>query len=390
MKDRGARIAAWYRRLSPRAVDALIALLVYAEATLEIGTSSGTSSGKAWAQLVALGVAVAVLLRRRLPLSSLVLAMCSILAMSLLEKAVVDATSGPWLASLFVVFSFSLQTGDRRRLALGAAAALASGVLSALTDQYPTRPEDLVFVALLVVAAPFGAGQLIRGRIALNRALRAKLAAAEAERAVAAEAAAADERTRIAGELHDVVAHALGAMTVQASAARRLADRDHERAREAFRAVEETGREALTELRRLLGVLRREDDEIALAPQPRLANVGDLARRTRAAGLPVAVTVEGQAPASVPPGIDLTGYRLVQEALVEALERGRAGSAEVRVRYRPDGLEIEVVDDGRGGEERSLLGMRERVRVYGGHFATGPVDGGGHRIHARLPLEVPV
>ena len=137
-----------------------------------------------------------------------------------------------------------------------------------------------------------------------------------------------EERTRIAGELHDVVAHALSAMTVQAAAARRLTERDPEKAAVAFATVEHTGREALTELRRLLGVLRREDEELALAPQPSLAHIGGLASRVTSAGLPVALSISGE-PRPLPAGVDLTAYRVVQEALGGARDRGQAGRAEV-------------------------------------------------------------
>jgi signal transduction histidine kinase len=227
----------------------------------------------------------------------------------------------------------------------------------------------------------------MRHRARLHDTLVEKARRLERERDARAESAAEQERTRIAGELHDVVAHALGAMTVQAAAARRLTTRDAERAGTAFEAIEGTGREALTELRRLLGVLRREDDESELGPQPRLAAVAELVARTRAAGLPVELTVEGVPLADLPAGVDLTAYRVVQEALGEALHSGGAGQATVRVRYAGDRIEIEIFDDGLRAAGRRLLGMRERVRVYGGELEAGPRRDGGHRVLARLPLE---
>ena len=181
-----------------------------------------------------------------------------------------------------------------------------------------------------------------------------------------------------------MVAHALSAMTVQAAGARRLAAKDPARAEAAFAAVEGTGREALTELRRLLGVLRKEDEELALAPQPSLAHVAALARRTRAAGLPVDVTVSGE-PRPLPTGVDLTAYRVVQEALGRARDAGHAGRAEVRVAYGAEEVRVEVVDDGVPGGRR-LLGMRERVAVYGGELSTAVAEGGGWSVSARLPV----
>jgi signal transduction histidine kinase len=194
-----------------------------------------------------------------------------------------------------------------------------------------------------------------------------------------------EERTRIAGELHDVVAHALSAMVVQASAARRLVPRDPERAQAAFASVEVTGRDALTEIRSLLGVLRREDEDLALAPQPSLAHVSSLVKRTAAAGLPVDLHVEGDA-RPLPAGIDLTAYRVLQAALGGALEHGGAGRAEVTVRYGAERVEVEVFDDGSGdGDARLLLGARERVALYGGDLESGP-SAGGHSVRARLPV----
>jgi signal transduction histidine kinase len=194
-----------------------------------------------------------------------------------------------------------------------------------------------------------------------------------------------DERTRIAGELHDVVAHALSAMTVQATVARRLALTRPEPAREAFGAIETAGREALDELRRLLGVLRREDAALTLAPQPSMRHVRSLARRVTASGLPVTLLVEG-AELELPAGVDVTAYRVVQDALAAAVEQGRAGRAEVRVRFGSDAVEVEVRDDGRSPDPRPLLGMRERVALHGGSLTALPRPEGGHVVRAELPL----
>jgi signal transduction histidine kinase len=223
--------------------------------------------------------------------------------------------------------------------------------------------------------------------VRLNRALREKAERLELERADRAAEAALEERTRIAGELHDVVAHALSAMVVQASGARRLAERDPARAADAFQAVETSGREALTEIRRLLGVLRRDDEELALAPQPSLRHVGSLVKRLETAGLPVELGIEGDA-RELPIGIDLTAYRVVQEALGGALEHGRAGRARVLLRYGPDHVELVVSDDGTV-PERPLLGIRERVTLSGGRLRAGARRDGGHVVRARLPLGGP-
>lgn len=383
VNDRRFYVPARIRALPASVKDALLALLVYAEGTLEIQLTH--AADKLLAQAILLVFAVAVVARRRFPVAAVLFATGGLAIMGRLSIELTDGLGGVWLVTLFLVYSMASRTEGPRLWA--ACVALTLGAWgAALLDNYPDKIGDLLFIPCLFVAAPVAAGQLIRNRTALNRTLREKATRAEAERLRIAESAVADERTRIAGELHDVVAHALGAMTVQAAAARRLSEKDPDRARDAFLAVEDTGREALTELRRLLGVLRKEDEEIALAPQPRLAYLRDLVRRARAAGLPTTLVVDGEAPETMPAGVDLTGYRLVQEALNEALDFGGAGQAEVRVVYRGGTVEIEVSDDGRNEDPRALLGMRERVQIYGGELEATATPL-GHRMRARLPLE---
>ena len=205
-----------------------------------------------------------------------------------------------------------------------------------------------------------------------------------------ARLAVADERTRIARELHDVVGHSVSVMTVQASAARRLLRPHQEKEREALLVVEQTGREALAEMRRMVGVLRRPEEAPALAPQPSLEHLDRLISQTREAGLPVDLRIEGD-PEPLPTSVDLTAYRLVQEALTNAIKHARANHAEVVVRYDDGQVELTVTDDGSGdgdGESggHGLVGMRERVSVYGGELEAGPLAEGGYRLRARLPI----
>jgi signal transduction histidine kinase len=294
--------------------------------------------------------------------------------------------AGPFFAVLLVTYSAGTVLEGRKLV--GAALWAAVLLLISLNPAEQDSPvANAIFSTVFVVAAPMLFGQLMTNRARLHRALRAKAEDADARRREEAAAAVLEERTRIAGELHDVVAHALSAMTVQASGARRLATKDPDKAREAFAAVETTGREALTELRRLLGVLRKEDEELALAPQPSLAHVDALAKRWQASGLPVALEVTGDVRA-LPAGVDLTAFRLVQEALGGARDAGRAGRATVRIAYGAEDVRVEVADDG-APDGRRLLGMRERVAVYGGELATAPTDGGGWQVAARLPVEAP-
>jgi signal transduction histidine kinase len=325
-----------------------------------------------------------VALRRRSPVVVMALAAGGLLIGNLLGSDVTAHVVSPVFVVIFVAYSAGAHL-DGRRLAAALAAGAVLTSASILADPEQNGDAAFLFAPVFLIGAPMLFGQLLRNRVRLNEALRERARRDERGRAAEAEAAAQEERTRIAGELHDVVAHALSAMTVQATAARRLAARDPQRAGMAFAAVEGTGREALTELRRLLGVLRKEDEELALAPQPSLANVDGLARRATAAGLPVAVTVRGAA-RPLPAGVDLTAYRVVQEALNRAHDTGFAGRASVEVGYDDDHVSVEVRDDG-APEGRRLLGTRERVGVYGGELASAALAGGGWRVAARLPLE---
>jgi signal transduction histidine kinase len=245
----------------------------------------------------------------------------------------------------------------------------------------PHSGTPVAIVALVVgVGGAMLIGLMLRSRARLHQALRRRAAEARRERADRARRAVEEERERIADELDAVVANALGAMTVQAAAARRLVEDDPHRARRAFTAVESNGREALQEIRRLLGVLRREDEELALAPHPSLRHVGSLARRVTSAGLPVELVVEGDVE-GLPAGVDLTAYRVVQEALDAALEESGAGRARVRVRRRGDDVLVEVADDGRAVAGARLQPLRNRVALHGGELLAD--DG---RVRARLPI----
>ena len=218
-----------------------------------------------------------------------------------------------------------------------------------------------------------------------SRAIRA-----EHEREERARVAVAEERARIARELHDVVGHSVSVMTVQASGVRRLLRPDQEREREALLVVERTGREALAEMRRMVGVLRRPEEAPALAPQPSLDHLSRLVEQAREAGLPVELRIEGEA-IQLPAGVDLTAYRLVQEGLTNVVKHAQATRAEVLVNYGDGYLEVTVNDDGQGvgngdGGGHGLVGMRERVSVYGGELDAGPQTGGGYRLRAKLPI----
>jgi signal transduction histidine kinase len=223
------------------------------------------------------------------------------------------------------------------------------------------------------------------------RELAEQEARLEVERiAAAAERAVAEERQRIARELHDVVAHSVSVMTVQAGAVRRLLRPEQERERLALETVEATGREALTEMRRLVGLLRKQGTMPEFAPQPSMRAVDLLVGTVREAGLPVELAVEGD-PRELPPGVDLSAYRVIQEALTNALKYAGPANAWVTVRWKERELELEIANDGRSepggdGGGHGLAGLRERVSLVGGSLESGPRNGGGFVVRAHLPL----
>lgn len=373
------------RGLDSLRMDGLLAVLVLAEGLLELALVPIDGPDRARGIVWLLAVCVGIVVRRRTPLLAVAVAFAGMIV-GLQSSTCADQLTGPNFAILLVVLGAAMATEGRRLAALWTLSA-GLAVLAVFTDAIDDggTVNDLAWALGLTVAVPMVAGRLLRGRSELNRTLREKAERLEADRETRAAHAVAQERARIAEELHDVVAHALSGMVVQATAARRLVDAEPDGARDAFAAVERSGREALDEMRRLLGVLRR-DDELALAPQPSLAHLSVLLRRAREAGLPVQLQVDGAA-TPLAHGVDLAAYRVVQEAISEALAQGDASHATVHVRYGPELVELEVLDDGTAPEGgRALLGMRERVTVYGGELRAGGGRDCGHAVRARIPI----
>lgn len=252
----------------------------------------------------------------------------------------------------------------------------------------PQTVGDFVFIPLRFVVA-WVAGYALRERAEQAEAAEERAVHAELEREATARVAVAEERVRIARELHDVVAHAVSVMVLQVGTVRHnlpAASDDHD----LLRGVERAGRTALAEMRRLLAAMRREGDEAELSPQPGLDGLDSLLDEVSRAGLPVELHVDGT-PFPLPRGIDLSAYRIVQEGLTNALKHAHASDADVTVRYRPDELEIEVRDNGRGsatngGLGHGLIGIRERVMIYGGKMTAGTSVDGGFVLTTRLPL----
>jgi signal transduction histidine kinase len=298
-----------------------------------------------------------------------------------------------------LVAVYTVATLSPRRVSLLAGATTLVGVTVGIALG---RPNQLVWEAFVfpavVIAACWLVGDNLRVRRAYVAELEAKSARADSDRETASTRAAEEERARIARELHDVVVHHVSVIAVQAGAARMNAEHGAPPADsvQALRAVETSARTALGELRQLLGILRHEDEPPALAPQPGLDQLDRLLDDVRQTGLPVAVRIEGE-PRGLPAAVDLSAYRIVQEALTNALRHGGAAPALVVVRYGVDHLEIEVTDEGRGvpaavpaGAATSvghgLVGMRERVSIFGGEFDAGPRPEGGFGVSARIPI----
>jgi signal transduction histidine kinase len=334
------------------------------------------------ALVIVLGIAAAWRARAPLLLLGLILAVSLATAVLGLPAEEGTATSAAVFGFLLLaVYTAAAHTSGNDRLVAGA---MTVGIYLPellLPDPSAVNPDSVVFLALLA-GAPWAAGTAVRSRRLKDREL-------EHERARAA-AAIVEERARIARELHDVVAHSISVMVLQARGGRRVLDSEPADAREAFAAIEGTGQQALDEMRRLLVMLRRSDEELALAPQPTLRELDGLVEQVQAAGLPVQLDIEGE-PRDLPPGVELSAFRIVQEALTNALRHAGPARARVVIRYGADDLELEIADDGPGvgngsGAGYGLLGLRERVSVYGGELEAGRQAGGGYALRVRLPL----
>jgi signal transduction histidine kinase len=364
----------WLQR-HPRIVD--LALVVVALATT-VGAASRHDHA-ALGVLLAVVACLPLLVRRSHPLGVLAIATAATVAIS-----VGWGYESPFPAAVAL---FTVADECERRVSLGAGAAAV--VVLSLPWGHPTHGWRDVVGRLIGFSLAWVVGDSLGVRRRYVAALEERAERLEREREAEAARAAAEEQARIARELHDVLAHNVSVMVVQAAAANDVFDSQPERAREALRSIETTGRDALAELRRLLGVVRRDRPEYA--PQPSLDLLDELVEQVRSAGLDVAVTIEGE-PRELPTGVDLSAYRVVQEALTNTLKHARARRAEITLRFWSGGLDVDVRDDGVGktngdGGGNGLIGMRERVAVYGGSLTAGPHAGGGFSVSARFPLE---
>ncbi len=378
----------WELRRLALLVDVLLALALTAAVQLHVWTAEAQDEvfpDRPLSSAVLLFATLPLAARRRLPLLA---AAAYAAAGGVQALATQTFTSSPGLFFAGMVALYSVGAHADRRDALAGLGLVAMGVGIREYFSFPRSELDnwnaVFFYVLLVLA--FVAGMYMRSRRRTadleRQADRLRREGEEQARAVS------DERARIARELHDVVAHSVSAAVVQAEAADEVLDREPEKARQSLARIQRSGREALGEMRRLLGIMRNGE---GLAPQPRIADLGRLIDEAQMDDLAVTLTVEGRR-RDLPPGIDLSAYRVVQEAVTNVRKHaGRPAQASVLLRYRDATLELEIVDDGQGpaaGDRRGhgLIGMHERVAFFGGEFSAGPTDAGGFSVKARFPL----
>jgi signal transduction histidine kinase len=332
-------------------------------------------------------VVLPLLARRRFPFTAPAAVWALAAAVSFVDGRlvvfVIAISAAGWAASFLLG-----NVGDAVQARLGLFVVVGGAAIVIYND--PTHSAgELIFMPLLFTLG-WLAGYALRERAEQAEAAELRAAQAERDREAAARVAVAEERARVARELHDIVAHSVSVMVLQVGAVRHKLPAALAEDAEALKGVEQAGRMALAEMRRLLAAMRREEDEAELAPQPGLDRLDALLEEVGRAGLPARLHVDGE-PFRLPPSVDLSAYRIVQEALTNALKHARASNADVTVRYRPDELQLEVRDDGRGaspsdGLGHGLVGVRERVKIYGGEMTAGPANGGGFVLSTRLPI----
>jgi signal transduction histidine kinase len=389
----GADAGRWARTRASFGTDLPLAAVLALLGQLEVWTNAAVTGRVAVAPLY-LVFTGAISFRRRRPLATAVITTV-VVNLSLMAGMPRRATLVGLSALLIVSYSVAAYS-EPRPARVGLAVALLGNWAGVLLTPGSKSIDNYLMIALLLGGA-WNLGRMLRRRLMQAVALERRALQAEREREDAARAAVAEERGRIARELHDIVAHGLSLMIIQAAAAEQVLDRDPQRVVGPLRAIQSTGREALGDMQRLLGILRVADSEVERVPQPSLAHVDRLVAQLTDAGLPVELRVEGDV-RPLPAGLDMCGYRVVQEALTNSLKHGQPSTARVLVRYGTHALELEVLDDGRReqvapaggglpGAGHGLVGMRERVALYGGLFEAGGRPEGGYAIRARIPLE---
>ncbi len=387
------------RALPPQSVDRVLALVLLVPAAIE-AVLVATGTAEPFAVLLVAVMAGTIAFRRVAPLPALVVLFAAAIPLVLLINES-ESFATPFL--LVLIWSYTVGAIADLRTALIGLAIVFVGIAGVSASFGDPIVGDFVFPWGFATAT-WAAARALQHRNHLAAELHEAAVRAEEEREAQAARAVADERRRIAREMHDVVAHSVSVMVVQAGGARRILARDPERAGEAARLIERTGRGALLEMRRLLGVLGTGDEPAAMAPQPSVDEISALVERARGAGLPATLSVEGER-RPLPAGAEAAVYRVVQEALTNALKHAAGAPTDVLLHWGPEELEVVVADGGRSAagspgaagraaEDPSLpsgghgiVGMRERVKVYGGSLSALPEPGGGFVVRARLPLD---
>jgi signal transduction histidine kinase len=372
------------------ALDALLAagITLFAQLDLWLDVEQATHYGSdVLAALVTFAATSALVFRRRAPLATV----CFVAGV----VAVPELVAGPLTVQIWgdfvpiLVAAYSVTRHARPRAAIaGTSAAAAALLVVELRVPVSGTVSNIPFI-WVPFAIACAAGHILRARELAHAEVRTRAAKLESEQDETIRAALLEERARIARELHDIVAHSVSVMVVQAGAAEDMLDRDPERARLPLMSIQETGGHAIAELRRMLGLLRDERGEPMLAPQPGTSQIGDLVEQMSELGLPVELSVEGT-PRALSPGVELAAFRVVQEALTNTLKHAGQATSTVVVRYGEQELDLEILDDGvaagRNGVGHGLIGMRERVALYDGAIEAGPRPEGGFAVRVRLPL----
>jgi signal transduction histidine kinase len=366
----------------PFASDALLAFALAVLVLSEVFTSAGYLTGSKWIYVpVAASMTVPLAWRRRTPLVVVVL----VLGAFAVQSIILDPTPTPdveLIPALIAVYSVAVH-GERWVPFAGGGLSVVAGLIWLGVDDF--------LLPIVMFGGAWFAGRLVQKRQIYAHAFAERASVLERERDANSRVAAAEERVRIAREMHDAVGHSVSVMVVQAGAERLALGEERPTTRDALLAIERTGREALAEMSRLLGILRKEGEGLSLAPRPSLAQVEALVQTVRDTGVPVELHVEGEE-RSLPPGVDVSAYRIVQEALTNVVKHAGPARASVVVRYGRRNVEVEVTDDGSRSANGvstgyGLAGMRERVELHGGTLEAGSVSEGGFTVKARLPLD---
>ena len=367
--------------------DLLIAALA-AAAMLEVIATRDSTQTTLWFGLPAIAILVLpIFARRRFPFGGPLAYFVLAAGISLIDWQLIPDRESFFVVGLAVAF---LLGNLRNAWQAGIGLVVVVSSLAFIVNEIPAHTTgELIFIPIDFVVA-WVAGFALRERSEQAEAAEVRAAVAERERDAAARIAVAEERARIARELHDIVAHAMSVMVLHVGAVRHKLPDSLAEDRDALTGVERAGRTALAEMRRLLAAMREDGDEAELVPQPGLDGLDSLREEIGRAGLPVELHVDGE-PFPLPRGIDLSAYRIVQEGLTNALKHSRATKADVTVRYRPGEVQLEVRDNGVGssttdGLGHGLVGIRERVKIFGGEMTAGAANGSGFLLNTRLPL----